>query len=75
MFVRETLALHSIAPDLIPQDAPSEVWSDGFNVLFRNGESFRSPGDTPTLPGAAASPRTCVFMSVGGGWLLALREQ
>jgi hypothetical protein len=60
-FVRETLSLTSIAPDRIPADAPLEAWNNGQNVIYRNGESVRSRGDAPTLPGAKP-PLTMVYV-------------
>lgn len=71
---RAGISLHSVAPDLIPQDAPEGVWNTCSNVLFRNGESVRVPGDTPTLAGASLTPRACVFMTGNAGkgyWLYA----
>ncbi len=65
-YQRETLQLHSVAPDLIPQDAPLEAWNDAANVFFRNGESYRALGDAPTLPNAQADARTAVYVEVAG---------
>lgn len=43
--VRETLALHSVAPDLMPADAPMEAWNTSNNVAFRNGEAVSIGAD------------------------------
>lgn len=64
-YQRTTVSLHSVAPDLIPQDAPADVWNYGKNVAFRNGETVRVNGDSPTLPTDKA-PRTMVFLRVQG---------
>jgi hypothetical protein len=61
MYQRETFKFNSIAPDLIPQDAPAEVWNSGVNVAFHNGETRRVPGDLPTLPGAQLNPRAMIY--------------
>lgn len=65
-YQRTSLNLHSLVPDLIPQDAPVDAWNAGNNVVFRNKESARVFGDSPTLPGAAIDARTCVFLTVQG---------
>ena len=65
MYVRETLQLHSIEPDRIPQDAPGNVWNDGRNVAFRNQEAVRVAGDEATLSGSATDAQTVVFYSFG----------
>lgn len=62
MTQRQTLSLRSIAPDLLAQDAPGEVWNEGNNVAFKDGYAVRVAGDADTLPAAAASPRACVFL-------------
>ena len=76
-FQRATISLQSVAPDLIPQDAPPDVWNYANNVVFKNGESSRVAGDAPTLPGATVGagnpPRTIVFLGVvnSGYWVYA----
>lgn len=69
-FQRASIDLHSLAPDRIPQDAPSDMWSTGNNILFRNGETIRAPGDTPTLPSDKV-PLTMVYLTVAsvGFWV------
>lgn len=67
-YARETLSLHGVAPDLIPQDAPAEVWNTAQNVWFKNGEAVRAIGDRPTLP-TARTPLVLIFTrSVGTGY-------
>ncbi|QDY70133.1 hypothetical protein [Qingshengfaniella alkalisoli] len=61
-YARETIELRSLAPDLIPEDAPLNAWNNGANVLFKNGESIRSRGDKATLTGAEVTPRTAVYV-------------
>lgn len=65
-YVRESLVLSDVVPDLIPQDAPLDAWNVAENVIFKNGETVRVAGDSPTLPGAAENARTCVFIRVSG---------
>jgi len=74
-YVRQTLALHSVAPDLIAADAPADVWTDVRNVLFRNGESVRTPGDVLTL-GTARTPLALVYFGLPGVgfWVYAAAE-
>lgn len=48
-YARQTLTLHSVAPDLIPQDAPLESWTSGMNVRFHNGETLAAREDAATL--------------------------
>jgi len=74
-YTRETLKLSSVAPDLIPQDAPNDVWNDARNVVFQNGETIRVSGDAPTLP-TAKVPRVAVFLRpLGQGvWLYATED-
>lgn len=76
MYVRETITLHSLAPDLIPQDAPMEAWNAGENVFFRNGETLRAFGDSPTLTGAETDARTACYVKVGDGdfWVYATND-
>ena len=61
MYARETVKFSSIAPDLIPQDAPADVWNTASNIYFHNGETRRVPGDLPTLPGAQTDARTMIY--------------
>jgi hypothetical protein len=70
-YQRASINLASLAPDLIPQDAPQDVWNTGNNVFFRNGETVRVAGDLPTLPGASTPIKTIVYMEVigAGFWL------
>lgn len=51
VYARDTLELHSTVSDLIPADAPLTAWNSTRNVIFRNNENLRVPGDTPTLTG------------------------
>lgn len=76
MYQRETLTLSSVAPDLVPQDAPRDVWNEARNVYFRNGESLRAIGDTPTLQGTTGTPETCVFLRISGQgfWVYATND-
>jgi len=65
VYARQTLELHSVAPDLIPQDAPATAWNVAQNVFFRNRESYRANGDAPTLaPGRTI--RTMIFVKAFG---------
>ena len=70
---RASMLLHSAAPDLIPQDAPADVWNVVQNVGFRNGESVRVSGDTLTMQGQLTDPRCMVFLESNeiGYWLYA----
>ena len=63
-YQRASINLLSCAPDLMPQDAPENVWDDAVNVYFRDGQTVRATGDVPTLPGASEA-RTAVFIRVG----------
>lgn len=71
--VRQTLKMLSAAPDLIPQDAPLDVWNVVQNVAFRIGESQRVSGDSETLPGQLTVPKCMVFLESNnvGYWLYA----
>lgn len=74
-YTRQTIELRSIAPDLMPADAPANVWNDAANVFFRNGESVRSRGDKATiLP--SIEPLTCVYVEPfdTGFWVYAGME-
>jgi len=66
-YFRQSILLQGIAPDRIPQDVDAPLWDNGTNVLFKNGESVRTAGDKPTLPGASVSPppRTAMFITYG----------
>lgn len=61
-YARDTISLHSMAPDLIPADAPAEVWNAVTNVIFKNGESRRSKGDKATMVNATPTPLTMVYV-------------
>lgn len=41
------LKLHGIVWDLDPEDVPSNKWTGGRNIIFRNGETWRVPGAAP----------------------------
>lgn len=72
-YARQTIALRSLAPDLIPADAPLEAWNNGANVYFRNGEAIRTRGDKPTMAGSSAPPLTAVYVEPfdSGFWVYA----
>src|SRR5262245_51649671 len=38
------LKLHGIVMDLAEEDVPADRWSEGRNIYFRNGETWRVPG-------------------------------
>ena len=71
--IRQTLKILSAAPDLIPQDAPLDVWNVVQNVAFRIGESQRVSGDSLTLVGQLTVPKCMVFLESDdvGYWLYA----
>ncbi len=74
MAVRETIALHSVTPDLIPADAPMEAWNSGNNVVFHNGESKSVVGDRLVFDGVSArEANTMVYVepNATGYWLVA----
>lgn len=62
MYARETIQLHSVAPDLIPQDAAATSWNSANNVAFKNGETVRANGERATLPGATTGARTATYL-------------
>lgn len=72
-WARTTIDLHSVAPDLIPQDAPADVWNAVRNIYFRNGEAVRALGDKPTLAPVSTDPKTLVYVepSDQGYWVYA----
>lgn len=46
-YTRESFVLHSAAPDLVPADAPAEVWNSVRNAVFRASETLAVAGDLP----------------------------
>lgn len=72
MAIRETLSFHSIAPDLMPPDAPLEVWSSVSNVAFHNGESRSINSDKEFFGGSTTYGRTITYVEPNdtGYWVL-----
>lgn len=70
---RETINLHSMAPDLIPEDAPAEVWTGAQNVVFRNGETVAAGADSSVYAVASITPKTIVYVEPfdSGFWVYA----
>lgn len=62
MALRETIHLHSVAPDLIPADAPADNWNIGANVMFRNGETVAARDDRSVMASASINPKTITYV-------------
>ena len=75
-YERETIVLHSLTPDLIPQDAPAEAWNNGENVLFRNMETIAANRDRAILPQITAPPRAMAYVEPFdvGYWVIATND-
>ena len=61
MTERVSISLSSCAPDLIPQDAPADVWNQAQNVVFRNGETVASSNDAPEFAFASINPLVVIY--------------
>ena len=59
-YVRQPLQLVGLAPDVLPSDAPANVWTFGDNVHFRNGETRRTPGDLKVMGNTMTVPECMV---------------
>lgn len=70
---RETLVLHSMAPDLLPEDAPLEAWTSADNVVFRNQETVAARQDRDVFTDLVQSARTMVYVEPfdSGYWVIA----
>jgi len=70
---RTRLQLHSVAPDLLPGDVGNETWNVARNVVFKNNETMRVAGDSPTLPGMPTPIEVMLYTEAYGAgyWICA----
>ena len=62
MAQRQTVHLHSMAPDLIPEDVSGEYWNRAVNCVFRNGETVAAGNDLAVMASATIVPWTMVYV-------------
>ena len=61
MTERVSILLHSTSPDLMPADAPADVWNVASNVAFRNNETIAASADIPAFTGASIDPLVLIY--------------